>query len=136
MSLIEWDKKYSVGINSIDEQHQQLIDLINRLNVAMAQGEPASVIADILNGLTQYTKIHFAYEEKLFDMHGYPESDSHSAEHQKMIDRVDQFHFEFEQDPSGAISLELMQFLTNWLTGHIQGSDKEYAPYLIRKGVD
>ena len=135
MALIEWCDSYSIGIKSVDEQHQQLVSLINRLNTAIADGECSSVVADILEGLTQYTRIHFAYEEKLFDLHGYPDSDAHKNKHEKLLARVEQFKQDFSYDPTSALSLELMQFLTQWLTGHIQGSDKEYAPFLLDKGI-
>lgn len=135
MSMIEWSHEYSVGIPSIDNQHKRLIELINQLNQAMAEGESASIVADILQGLTDYTRYHFAYEEELFNQHSYPQTEQHLKEHANLIDRVEQFHYEFAQDPGGSISLELMQFLTNWLVSHIQGSDREYAGYLLEKGV-
>ena len=135
MSLIEWSQDYSVGINSIDEQHKTLVGFINRLSEATAIGEAGDILADILAGLNEYTRMHFAYEEQLFAKYDYPQTESHIKEHQKMIKRVEQFFLDFQQDPSGAISLELMQFLTNWLLHHIKESDKEYAAYLISKGV-
>jgi len=135
MAFIEWSEKYSVGIASIDEQHQNLVLLINKLNEAMACGEASTIIDEILIGLTEYTKMHFAFEEALFSQHGYPESEAHIAQHETMIKRVEQFEMDFRQDSSGAISLELMQFMTNWLLHHIKKSDKDYADFLITKGV-
>lgn len=52
-----------------------------------------------------------------------------------MIARVEQFFGDFQQDSGGSISLELLQFMTNWLLHHIKESDREYAPFLIDKGV-
>lgn len=135
MPLIEWSNKYSIGIDSIDEQHKELIALINKLNIAMAHGEAASVVASIFEGLANYTKVHFAYEEALFKKHGYPQSTEHLKEHQQLIKRVEQFKFEFEQDLSGAVSLELIQFMTHWLLDHILKSDRDYSPFLIKCGV-
>ncbi|MCW8880078.1 MAG: bacteriohemerythrin [Kangiellaceae bacterium] len=135
MPMMEWSHEYSVGIPSIDNQHKRLIELINQLNQAMAEGESASIVADILKGLTDYTRYHFSYEEDLFNQHNYPQTEQHLKEHASLIDRVEQFHYEFAQDPGGSISLELMQFLTNWLVDHIQGSDREYAGFLLKKGV-
>lgn len=43
---------------------------------------------------------------------------------QKEIDRGD-----------ATISMELMDFLADWLTTHIKGTDKKYVPYLKGKGV-
>ena len=135
MPVIEWSEQYSIGIPSVDEQHKTLVGFINRLNEAMAVGEAREVLADILVGLSQYTKEHFSYEEELFARFGYAESESHINEHHRMIKRVHQFSLDFQQDASGAISLELMQFMTNWLLNHIQHSDRDYAPFLIAKGV-
>ena len=135
MSMIEWSDIYSVGIPSIDEQHKQLIALINKLNQAMAEGESTSVVADILKGLTEYTRFHFSFEEELLNQYDYPLTKDHQQEHARLIDRVEQFNFDFTQDPGGSISLELMHFLTNWLVSHIQGSDRDYSEFLIAKGV-
>ncbi len=136
MSLIEWSDKYRIGIKTIDAQHKQLIELINELNVAMATGESTNVLSDILSGLTQYTRIHFAYEEKLLEIHGYPQTVEHQQEHHKMISQVEQFNQQFMLDPTSAISLELMQYLTNWLTNHILVTDKEYVEFLVDKGCE
>lgn len=136
MPLIEWSHQYSIGIPSIDNQHKRLIGYINQLNVAMANGEASNVLDDIFRGLRNYTQEHFNYEEQLFSHHQYPGLNEHQLEHQRLIERVKQFQFDFEQDETGAISLELMQFLTHWLTHHILESDREYAPFLIERGVE
>lgn len=136
MPLIEWSHQYSIGIPSIDNQHKKLVGYINQLHVATAQGEASNVLADIFQGLQLYTQEHFAYEEQLFSEHNYPSLEEHKQKHKRLIKRVQQFQLDFEHDVSGAISLELMQFLTHWLTHHILESDREYAPYLIDKGVE
>jgi len=33
------------------------------------------------------------------------------------------------------LSLEVMNFLKDWLMNHIQGSDKKYGPYLNSHGI-
>ena len=136
MSLIEWSHQYSIGIPSIDNQHKKLIGYINSLHYAMANGETSNVLDGIFQGLRNYTQEHFSYEEQLFAQHDYPGLDEHQQEHQRLIERVKQFQFDFDQDETGAISLELMQFLTHWLTHHILESDRDYAPFLIDKGVE
>lgn len=135
MSAIQWSEDYSVGISSIDEQHKTLINYINDLNTAMAVGEANIIIGDILLGLGQYTKKHFQYEEELFEKYGYPSSDSHIKEHQALLEQVSSLKLRFESDLSGSLSLEIMQFLKNWLMNHIQKSDKEYSQFLIEKGA-
>jgi hemerythrin len=34
MGLLKWEKRYSVGIEAVDHEHRELVDLINRLHDA------------------------------------------------------------------------------------------------------
>ncbi len=135
MSAVQWSEEYSVGIKSIDEQHKVLLSFINELNTAMAAGEANIIIGNILRGLGQYTQQHFEYEEALFAKHGYPSTTSHKHEHKALLEQVSSLKMRFESDLSGSLGLEIMQFLKNWLINHIQKSDREYADFLIAKGV-
>ena len=134
MALIEWNGNLSLGIGSIDKQHQKLVELINELNAAMLEGKGKDALSRIINGLTDYTKTHFATEEKYFQQFGYPEAAGHKAQHDHFTSKVLEFKGEFERGRLG-LSVKVMQFLSNWLQEHIKGSDKKYAPFLIGRGV-
>lgn len=135
MSVIIWSEELSVGIDSIDQQHKVLIGLINDLNSAMAIGEANEMIGDILLKLTEYTRYHFSYEEKLFEQHDYPSTARHKRHHSDLIDQISALKERFETELSGSVGLEIMQFLKNWLTNHIMKTDKAYSEYLLSKGV-
>jgi len=135
MSIIEWTDELSVGIASIDKQHQILIKLINSLNTAMATGQPNIAIADILVCLTDYTRVHFSYEESLLEKYGYKETKNHQRQHRELIEQIAALKERFQSDLSGSIGIEIMQFLKNWLTHHIMKTDKAYSVFLISKGV-
>ena len=61
--MLNWDEKYSVGIQSIDQQHHKLFDLLNHLLSAMKQGQAATVTNKIISELSNYAIIHFQKEE-------------------------------------------------------------------------
>ena len=71
--LIEWDARYSVGIESIDSQHRLLVSMIRHLQEAMLDSRTGEVVAPLFNAMRQYTKFHFEYEEQLLKEHEYPE---------------------------------------------------------------
>jgi len=134
LCMFEWNPRYSVQIGSIDAQHQTLFHLAEELNTAMAAGRGKSALSRILDRLVQYTVVHFAHEERLMRLHDYPDLAAHSAQHEALTKQVQQFQAEFNAGTT-AITVELMYFLRDWLTGHIAGSDQKYVPFLKEKLV-
>ena len=135
MPLIEWSNELSVGIDSIDEQHKKLVNMINALNDAMQTGSSNDLLGKIFSGLAAYTQKHFAYEENMFAEYGYTDSEEHKRQHNELIAQVVELKEKFMENPQGTISADLMQFLKRWLTNHIMRTDKDYAEFLISKGV-
>lgn len=133
-NYVEWDDKYSVGIESIDKQHKRLIDLINQLKTAVDYSTDEEFERSALTALVDYTKTHFTYEEELMEKYGYPDYESHQAEHQKMIREVEKVLKEYEEDHDRAME-HALAFLKSWLINHINGTDKQYSDFLISKGV-
>ncbi len=134
MSLITWGPQLSVGINSIDEQHKKLVNMINALNDALAAGEGKEMLGKIFNGLAAYTTKHFQFEEDLFAKYNYPETAAHKKEHADLLKQVGDLKAKMDAG-NFMISMELMAFLKSWLTNHIQGTDKKYVAFLTSEGV-
>ncbi len=134
MALIEWSEELSTGIQEVDTQHRRLVDIINELHVAVLDRREKQLMSRIFTELVEYTKTHFAFEEELFERHGYPGEEAHKLQHQHLAQRVIDLKEEFDGGNT-AVTLEVMRFLRDWLADHIIGSDKHYAPFLIEKGI-
>ncbi len=134
MTLITWMDEFSVNIKEIDNQHRQLVEMINQLHRAMREGKSAQVINDILNRLIDYTEFHFATEERLMEAYNYPGFIHHKAEHAKLTRQVQDFQRQYRQNPTG-LSVQLLNFLKVWLADHILKTDKQYTKYLNSQGV-
>ncbi len=134
MPLIQWNKQLSVGIVSIDEQHKKLINMINALNDALAQGQADEALVKIFDGLAVYTVKHFGYEEALFAQYGYEQSEMHKNEHDALIEQLVKLQQKMN-DGNFIIGIEVMVFLKEWLINHILKTDMAYTRCLIAKGV-
>ena len=134
MALINWNDSFSVNVAEIDRQHQKLVSMINELNDAMRQGKGNDVLGKIINGLISYAAIHFKTEEKYFDQFRYPETDIHKKEHSAFVERVSDFKNKFEKSSLG-LSIEVMNFLSDWLKNHIKASDMRYSKFFNEKGL-
>jgi len=134
MPAIEWQPAFSVQVARYDEQHSKLIDLINDLHSAMTRGEGQIILGNIFQSLADYTKIHFADEEKMMETHGYPGISRHKDAHQHLLGRVTELKKEFVAGNS-VMSVNVLNFLKDWLTTHIQGEDKLYGRFYNDKGI-
>ncbi len=131
---IDWSDKYSVGIDSIDEQHKKLINLINTLQTIVDYSTGEEIERECLAAVVNYTKTHFVYEEGLMREYGYPDFEAHKAQHQKMIDKVNDLLAAYEKNPESAMK-DALDFLKQWLIRHINGTDKQYSEFLISNGA-
>ena len=134
MPLIQWSDRLSIGIDSVDKQHKVLISLLNKLNDAIAEGNADLILAEIFDGLSAYTIKHFAYEEGLFKKYGYNGTEAHTHEHAALIKQIKNLRQKMDEGDS-MVNVEVLDFLKEWLTYHILVCDKDFAPFLIDKGV-
>lgn len=134
MSIIKWSDEYSVSIRQVDAQHKQLIALINQFHDAMTAGKAKDVMEKVFSELVTYTKFHFAKEEELLKTYNYPGLLAHKTKHDELTKKVFKYHDEFKSGKN-ILSIELMNFLKDWLVNHILGTDKQYSAFLNAKGV-
>ena len=134
MALFEWNAKFSVGIDSIDNQHKRLVGYINQLHDGIQQGKGAEVLTPILDGLLEYTIEHFKNEENLFVSTNYAENEKHREEHQALVLKV-QYYRKLLSSGKATLSTDLLQFLKEWLMIHILGSDMKYKDHFLSRGI-
>ena len=112
--MFEWNQRYSVGIGSIDAQHQSLFAIAAELHSAMVTGQGKAASGKILDRLIQYTVSHFAHEERLMRLCDYPGMTAHKMQHDALTGKVRKFQSEF-QAGRAAITVDMLQFLKSWL---------------------
>ncbi|HHB77268.1 MAG TPA: bacteriohemerythrin [Desulfobulbus sp.] len=129
--LIIWNETYEIGHDLIDQQHRNLVNIINELDrvVTMEDGTYQEQEGKILQKLINYTVFHFGTEEKLFKNSAYPNSKQHVQIHETMVCEITNFQQKYANRQE-TISDELLNFLTNWLINHIRGADREYKNYI------
>jgi len=133
--FVEWSDTLSVGIEEIDVQHKVLVGLVNEMHDAIRDHHGSDVVREILGRLAEYTRIHFAVEESLMRILGYPEYEDHKGEHEELIHSVVDLQGKVDSGQA-SIGFELMHFLKVWLTKHIMESDQKYAEHFVQAGCN
>ena len=85
MEPIAFDESLRTGIEEIDAQHHQLIEIYNELVEALKAGRANRAMDTILARLYRYTKEHFATEERLLEATNYPRLESHGRAHAQLL---------------------------------------------------
>jgi len=134
MALLTWNSRYSVGVKVLDSQHTVLFGLLNDLHAAMLKGQAQALTGPMLRKLAEYTRDHFSAEEKMMEAAKYPGLAAHRIKHRDLIKQVQDYGTRFERGEA-SLNLQLLNFLRDWLTNHIQKVDAEYGPWLNERGV-
>jgi len=118
----------SVGIESLDAEHQRILTLVQRLEAADPVSNPR-VIGEILADLKDYTVSHFRHEESIFKDSDYPDVEMHVAEHKAMAEKVQIML----SDKDSVHPANLAQLLEGWVVDHIQTVDRGYTKYIQKQ---
>lgn len=131
--MIKWEEKFSVGYPLFDDQHKELIRILNNVaDLIKDKQMHDDVLYDQLSlsfdELLKYTEYHFTSEEKLFEKANYAEAQRHKEEHAIFIENIKDLlsGFELGKDER-KVALEIYNQLLDWLMMHIMDSDKKYV---------
>jgi hemerythrin-like metal-binding protein len=122
MSLLQWKSAYSVGIESMDDEHREMISLINGVYEKLGASPDPEEIEGCLDDIFNTISLHFALEERLMRDNSYAEYDDHKENHEDLLDEIRDLMDAFVADPdSGARELE--RRLSGWFASHFSTFD-------------
>jgi diguanylate cyclase (GGDEF)-like protein/hemerythrin-like metal-binding protein/PAS domain S-box-containing protein len=121
-----FDTTHLTGVKIIDDQHRQMVQMVNDLNRLLEEGRDDAELKKLFAALLTFTANHFATEETLMERYDYPQVKAHKKQHMSLLHDLQQIAAEFNQ---GA-ELQLLQSIKDWLLGHIQHTDKPLGAYL------
>jgi hemerythrin len=123
-----------VKVKRFDDDHRQLFRILNQLHDGMLAGRGQNVLQTVLDDLLRYTEKHFAAEETIMKAAGYAQLLAHIDQHRKFTDKIKDVSAKYKAGGIG-MTIEVLDFLTDWLKRHIIGVDKQYSDFLNARGV-
>jgi hemerythrin len=133
MQFLEWEDTYNIGVKEIDIQHRGLFDIISRLFRSRNYKTEGKYFFATLTQFIDYTKIHFATEERYMREAEYPKIVEHQQEHTEFMIEVMKLARDCEnKEPD--IEQKILDFLKTWYMKHILGTDRDYQKAFIDKG--
>lgn len=122
MALLEWRDEFSIGIASVDFEHRELIEFINKMHEHLEQGDSEFTAADFLGELYSMISAHFALEEQTMRQHGYDQFAEHKDDHERLLEEIRDFMDGCEADVAFD-DKDLGSRLNIWFSGHFNDMD-------------
>lgn len=125
---IAFDEAHLLGVSEIDLEHQELANMINKINEVVKHNLPAEAALKLFDEMISIARRHFETEDLMMDKCRYPEAEAHKQAHRQLVGEANYLRRQFIQGGE----LLVLQYLKDWLLPHILGMDKPLANYLIQ----
>lgn len=124
---IVWTDEMAIGVESIDQEHLELVRVFNAIIVCSKSGD-RDEISRLLNQLGHATGEHFEQEEALMAKNSYQNLAPHQIDHRKLLE---EFSHLLDDWLRGRHTAEfLCRFLYRWLLRHIVTFDRPFGATL------
>ena len=137
--LFKWTDTLATGIEIVDNQHKELINLTNELfRACMRGGDVLDIVfKETMGKVVEYVRFHFGFEQGMLQRVKFPNYTEHKGEHDKFIKTVLEETKNYSEGRS-FVPNKFVRYLKDWIVSHIAYTDKIYAAYVhdqMKKGL-
>jgi len=126
---MEWDSRYSVDIEEIDNHQKKMFELFDELIDKKELNLETKEYINMIARINEYSRLYFSAEEKLLKKNGYPDFGEHAKAHRQFTKSFISLRREISDDVEN-LSWDVIAELRNWMINHILTFDSLYIPFL------
>ena len=126
---IDWDTKYSVDIQEIDNHQKKMFELFNELIDMKELDLETKEYINHIAMINEYSRLYFRTEEKMLKKERYPDLQAHAKNHRQFTKSFISLRREISDDVEN-LSYDVIEELRGWLINHILTFDSLYIPFL------
>jgi hemerythrin len=131
---LRWTPDLSVGVDLIDQQHQELFRRVNQIVLAGKAGCGRAGAASMLEFLEHYVEEHFSTEERWMRASAYPEYTEHRQQHDGFKRELAKLGDLFRAGGAAAVFvIRLNRTACGWLLDHVRKSDMAFGSFLASR---
>ena len=134
MPIFTWRDEHNINVEEIDIQHQKILELVNHLHSSVEACIDKKELLSLLIRLVEFTRMHFATEEKLMKKYDYPERDKHHEEHRILLQHLDDLVTAVSSGKYPTFYSDY-DISSDWAMVHILGFDKNLGTFLNSRNV-
>ncbi len=128
---IEWQEDLVLGIQEIDEQHQEMFRRFAAFSDACQEEQGREQLMELLSFMQLYAQNHFASEERLMAEYAYPGVDEQKLHHAQFKRDLEEFAEKVSAGgPTQELALSVKGKLIRWLIQHIRELDRQMVEFV------
>jgi len=134
--LIAWSDKLACGIKVIDDQHKELVGLVNGMfnHITGNVVQERDYFNRVIHEIVAYIGKHFAVEEKILLASKFSGYAAHKKEHEGFVRDIIKNVRDYEAGKRFTLS-SFTRFLRDWILSHIALVDKQYFEYFKKNAI-
>lgn len=126
-----WTPNLSVGVDIIDNQHKMWFEKAEKLFEAGRNNSAKEYIGELLDFLDNYTRKHFADEEKYMLSINYPGYAEQKKAHTFFINELAKLRADYKASGGSLlVIINANKMVLEWLTQHISNMDKKIGAFV------
>lgn len=126
MPLITWTDDMRLGLDEVDYEHQDLIDVINALGDQLEKGGTPEDIQALLGEIHAQIEGHFALEERIMRDRGFSGFDAHKEDHDRLLEQIRDIMTDAHTVDGQDLRAHLAKRLKRWFTEHFRTLDRSF----------
>mgnify|MGYP003596286090 CR=1 FL=1 len=127
MAVLQWEDRFGLGVDAMDDTHREFIDLLAALVQADAGGAP-----EALDRLIEHTDAHFAQEDLWMVESGWGPP-CHTGEHRQVLELMREVRRRAQAGEAQLIEV-LARELGPWFEHHASTMDTMLASHMAQAG--
>lgn len=129
MALIKWRDSYATGIKEMDDEHRELIAIINTLYEMIRDKENYDELKRVYERMYNYSLHHFSHEEQILEESQFSGLAEQKEQHVSFVARLEEMKEQL-LSADESITPEVYKFLREWWLHHIVEVDGRYGDNL------
>jgi hemerythrin-like metal-binding protein len=131
VTLLDWQANFAIGIDEVDYEHRELIELINSLHAALGEERAGERVEAFLGEIFADISAHFALEERVMRERRYDALADHKADHERLLDQLRDM-MDAQADGAALDDARFGAQLAEWFAGHFRTHDARLHHNLAR----
>jgi hemerythrin len=144
VKILNWRDEWTLGIDTLDEDHREIVDLLLEMAQCYAKAtEPPEISAesggaasdnteDLYAALERFGTVarrHFQREEEFIRTIDYPGLPDHQSEHALLMAEFTDMVRDLRERGVTKLSSQDLDALKQWVIAHILGADRKFADH-------